>query len=366
MESKNINYLPALDHIRAYAALLAVFYHGLQLFWHQEAYGELFRPTHWLAVDNPLLAVIVEGHTAVALFMVLSGFIFTYGARGRNVVYHRFIFNRFLRTYPLFLVLIVVGLSVLPQNFNWQALLTTLFSFANMPNHLNVPPFSAMFWAVSVEWHFYLLFPFLLLFLNQYGRGYLLGLILLFLLFRLMGYLLTDQTVQLSYFTIVGRMDQFLIGMLAGYWCSQGSINRIKSWSFPLSGLLAVMILYFFHRTGGWPVENPYRILWTTLEGMVWALFLVSYLSFARLIPEKLSRGIASVGIISYSVYLIHFVIIYLLVTKGWYLDFGLSVIMNALLNTLILALPSTLLISALSYYLIERPFLRLRTKYYR
>ncbi len=366
MESKNINYLPALDHIRAYAALLAVFYHGLQLFWHQDSYGELFDATHWLSVNNPLLAVVVEGHTAVALFMVLSGFIFTYGAQGRQVIYHRFIYNRFLRTYPLFLLLIVIGISVLPQNFSIQGLLTTVFGFANMPHHLSIPPFSAMFWAVSVEWHFYLMFPFLLLFLTQYGRGYLLGLILLFLLYRLVGYWMTGEAVQLSYFTIAGRMDQFLLGMLAGYWCCQGHGYRLKSWSFPLFGVLAVLLLYLFHKSGGWPEENLLRVFWTTIEGLVWALFLVSYLAFAEKIPAILSKGIASIGVVSYSIYLIHFVVIYLLVSKGWYVQFGYSGVINAMLNTLLLALPVTLLVSAISYYLIERPFLRLRVKYYR
>ena len=96
MQSSNIAYVPALDHIRAYAALLALFYHGLQLFWHQAAYGSLFDATHWLATGNPLLALLVEGHTAVALFMVLSGFIFTWGAKGRNIVYRSFIRNRLL------------------------------------------------------------------------------------------------------------------------------------------------------------------------------------------------------------------------------------------------------------------------------
>ena len=121
MQSSNIAYVPALDHIRAYAALLALFYHGLQLFWHQAAYGSLFDATHWLATGNPLLALLVEGHTAVALFMVLSGFIFTWGAKGRNIVYRSFIRNRLLRTYPLFIALIVLGISAMPEHFGWPA-----------------------------------------------------------------------------------------------------------------------------------------------------------------------------------------------------------------------------------------------------
>ena len=56
MQSSNIAYVPALDHIRAYAALLALVDHGLQLVWHPAVHGAVFAASHWLATGNPLLA----------------------------------------------------------------------------------------------------------------------------------------------------------------------------------------------------------------------------------------------------------------------------------------------------------------------
>lgn len=366
MQSSNIAYVPALDHIRAYAALLALFYHGLQLFWHQAVHGAVFDASHWLATGNPLLAVVVEGHTAVALFMVLSGFIFTWGAKGRNIVYRSFIRNRLLRTYPLFIALIVLGISAMPERFSWQALLTTVFGFANMPGHLDISPFSAMFWAVAVEWHFYLLFPFLLLFLNGRGAGYLLGLIALVLAWRSIAWLLTGEVRELAYFTIAGRLDQFLIGMLAGAWCAREDSVPAPAWIFPVVAVLVIAAVWLFHRAGGWPQDNALRIAWGTVEAALWAAFLVAYLGFARLIPAPVSRLIASVGIVSYSIYLLHFVVIYVIAVKGWYLDFATGPVVDALLTTLLLATPVTLVLAALSYHLIERPFLALRSSYYR
>ena len=366
MQSSNIAYVPALDHIRAYAAVLALFYHGLQLFWHQAAYGSVFDASRWLATDNPLLALIVEGHTAVALFMVLSGFIFTYGARGRNVVYWRFVRNRLLRTYPLFVALIALGISAMPDRFSWQALLTTVFGLANMPGHLDIAPVSAMFWAVAVEWHFYLLFPFLLLFLNGRGPAYLALLVLLVLAWRGIAWLLTGEIRELAYFTIAGRLDQFLIGMLAGAWCARHGTERVSPWLFPAAAALVLAGIWLFHRAGGWPQDNALRIAWGTVEAALWAAFLVAYLGFARLIPARVSRLIASVGIVSYSIYLLHFVVIYLITVKGWYLVLGTGPVVDALLTTLLVATPVTLLLSALSYHVIERPFLGLRSSYYR
>ena len=108
------------------------------------------------------------------------------------------------------------------------------------------------------------------------------------------------------------------------------------------------------------------RIVWTTIEGAVWAVFLVAYIGFARLIPTRLSRLSASVGIVSYSMYLLHFVVIYIVTVKGWYLDLPTGPVADALLTTLLVVTPVTLALSALSYQVIERPFLALRTRYYR
>ena len=105
MRSPNIRYLPAIDHLRACAALLIVLYHGLHLFSYQARFQASFGIDHWLQPGNVLLAALAEGHTAVALFMVLSGFILTLGSLDDAVEYRPFIRNRLLRTYPLFLLL---------------------------------------------------------------------------------------------------------------------------------------------------------------------------------------------------------------------------------------------------------------------
>ena len=97
MKSPNIKYLPAVDHLRGFAAALIVFYHGLHLISYEMKFNAPFSFSPWPETNNPFLAVLIEGHTAVALFMVLSGFIFAYGALGREIAYLPFIRNRFLR-----------------------------------------------------------------------------------------------------------------------------------------------------------------------------------------------------------------------------------------------------------------------------
>src|SRR5690606_8813510 len=80
MRSPNIRYFPAIDHLRAYAAVLIVLYHGLLLLSYQARFLAPFGIDHWLPPGKLQLAPLAEGHTAVSLFMVLSGFILTYGS----------------------------------------------------------------------------------------------------------------------------------------------------------------------------------------------------------------------------------------------------------------------------------------------
>ena len=72
-----------------------------------------------------------------------------------------------------------------------------------------------------------------------------------------------------------------------------------------------------------------------------------------------------ALGTISYSVYLVHYVVLFNLMRFN--LDDTLSVggpVDTALFNTLMLALPPVLIIATVSYLLIEKPFLRLRGVY--
>ena len=83
MRSRNIPYIAGVDHLRTLAAVLIVFYHGQQLFRAHAAGG--LESARYVQTSNPLRAVVCEGHTAVGLFMVLSGFIFAFGSRGCDV-----------------------------------------------------------------------------------------------------------------------------------------------------------------------------------------------------------------------------------------------------------------------------------------
>lgn len=369
MQSSNIKYLPAIDHLRAYAALLIVFYHGLHLFSYQIRFQRPFSFDNWLQTKNLLIAFINEGHTAVSLFMVLSGFIFVYGVYGRKIDGKRFIYNRLLRTYPLFLVVIFIGMICYPHNVNLTALAKTLFGFANQSGCLYLGPLSAMFWAIAVEWQFYILFPILLLLLNR-NLLLIFGLIAVFILLRIALYWKGYSARDISYITIFGRMDEFLIGMITAALVRKTNDHKKQVGFQPnlklliISLLVILLSMFGFHLAGGWPVEARFKILWPTYEGTMWAFFIVTYLKNADGIPIKLSDWISRVGMISYSIYLIHFTVIYLFIQHNLFLTVSDNVKISALFNTLLFVLPVVVGVSGLSYRYIEKPFLDRRVKY--
>ncbi len=365
MRSSNIKYLPEIDHLRAYAALLIIFYHGLHLYAWKFRFNSPFSFSEWPQTANPIKAFLLEGHTAVAFFMVLSGFIFTLGCYRHKISYPGFIRNRFLRTYPLFLFMLVLGILIYPQQFNLEGLFRSLFFLGNYPGALSLGAFSAMFWAIAIEWQFYLLFPLFLWLLNRYGVTLLFLLISLMVLLRL-SLLVQGQDLQLlAYMTIWGRLDQFLIGMLvAVYYKTRFQPSRKWDLMMLVSLLTLAVSLTVYNQLGGWISHGGWKFIWPTWEAMIWGLLIISYCSAAKHIPEIFSKSLAAIGTISYSLYLIHYLIINELISRQWFLTISSAPMWNALANTILIALPLTLLISALTYRWIEKPFLSRRGKY--
>jgi peptidoglycan/LPS O-acetylase OafA/YrhL len=366
MKGKNITYMPAVDQLRAIAALLIIFYHGLHVIGYQLRFGQPFTFDNWLHSDNPLLAALIEGHTAVALFMVLSGFIFTYGARDSTVRYSGFIVNRLLRIFPLFLLLYMTAVYLFPERYTLLGLVQGILLQNNLPGATFIEPFTSLFWTISVEFQFYLIFPFLLRFHRQGGPAYLPMLIGLFLLIRLIGLALGANPRDYSYYTILGRMDQFLFGMMLAHIYRKRPQLPIAPWvGLALSTVGLGIALAGFHALGGYPSTAWYKIIWPTIEAALWACFIYFYLVLFNRPHGWIGRCLAFVGEISFSLYLVHLIVIQLVLRQAVFvLPTNFDTSLNASITTALVVLPIAVALSALTYHLIERPFLNLRQAY--
>ncbi len=367
MESPNRAYLPAVDHLRAFAALLIVFYHSIHLLYPRLAFHRAWQPTDWPLTQNPLLASLVEGHSAVALFLVISGFILTYGSLGRGIRWTEFYWNRFLRIFPLYLFVLLTAANAFPQKFRFPEFLSSAFQFGYLAGGLSYGEWTGVTWSIAVEAHLYLLFPAILHYLNAGRLWPLLRMAVLVWLVRLAALGMGAGILDVTYWTVLGRVDEFLAGAVLAWLVHRHGLPDRLRLLFPVAAVGAVGALWGFHTTGGWPGHQDWRLLWPTVEAVVWTAFVAGYLAFAPLLPGIADTALRYLGKVSYSVYLAHVPVITILAAREWILAVpGFGPFGNALLTAVLVVLPVTVAFSSLTWSTVEAPFLAMRRRYAR
>lgn len=382
MLSKNIKYLVGVDHIRGMAALLVLLYHSTQLIGASivhHGFGFVAQTDYVYTNWNILKSTISEGSFGVALFMTLSGFIFAFGLYKKDLKIKGFFRNRFVRIYPLYIFLIFLSLYLYPslQSNPLESIALSIFPFFNLSTSTSaiittgVIASAGMFWAIAVECQFYLVFPFLMKFLNEHKFKILWGIIGLFTALRLMAYISGDVNMSsFGYYSIFGRMDEFIIGMMAAYFFIRKKrfLRKSPKIYLLLSSIGLILMLFIINRVRqhfGFTVFENFYVILPSIEGLIAASFIVSYVNiFQNKSHHLISRLFAKLGELSYSIYLTHFMIVILITTKLSLPDILGSWWWSALLYGICLVLPLTLGLSLMTYNFIEKPFLQLRKKY--
>jgi len=364
VRSENRGYIPEIDHLRAFAAILILVYHGRQLIGSPLAFSKPFDgDTPWPQTLNPFAALIIEGHSAVSLFIALSGFILTYGMLDKQLSLGNFLLARILRIYPMLLLCLAAAVST--GIIDQMQILNSLLPIS--PLAIVPSPFTAMFWAVKIELQCYLLFPALLWLMKNKGATALVSVLFLVIALRCLSILSTGASPRdLSYWTLLGRIDQFVIGMLAAQYLRQVGLYRLPPIGFVAGISLALGMLVIFNQVGGWRIESFWRVFYPTLEATVWMVFAATYLSFGKQAPAIISTCLVSLGTISYSMYLMHFAVINAVVRNHFWMTISGRPSIDAVISSLLVVLPITLFMAFLTYRLVEKPFMDLRPRYTR
>ena len=359
MRSSNIAYLPRVDHLRCLAAGLVFLFHLFHM-----VYG------HWQPYPQAwAYGWIVEGQTGVGLFFVLSGYLFMTIAlvHGGRISYGQFMRNRFLRIFPLFLFVFFISISMSRDQF--QAADWAYVFFSNIGRAPTSNQFiTGAAWTISVEFTFYLIFPFIARFTLENGYKYLLRLIVLIALFKLGAYFSVENPKHMYYSTVLGRLDQFLVGMVAALISVRlTSVNKqlhtawLAAAMIAVWGSLAMQSHWFSYFSND---QKPvFWIYWGNLEAICWAFLIIGYSHWRGRLPLPIERLLEAGGKVSFSIYLWHALIIFLWVkltghvdwTGVWQLDF---ICQAAVLGMV------TWMVANLSYETIEEPFLNLRRRY--
>ncbi|MDO7135401.1 acyltransferase family protein [Algibacter lectus] len=357
MEKKR---LQSLDFLRAIAIVLVLFRHKY-LFDFTIKLG-------WIGVD---------------LFFVLSGFLVSgllfreYNKQGDFNV-KLFLIRRGFKIYPIYYLSFLLYIPYIYANgkFDFTAILRDLFFVQNYTNNWGYV--YAASWSLAVEEHFYFglcflfvtivkFFPYILLpiknKLNVFEKGILSILLLCFILRVCFNYFYPEFFVK--GFTMSHlRMDTLFFGVLISYWYYYKR-DLLRSWFFNYKKILAFIAFGLLAFT---PFIEPTTSVFVKTIGftllyisfgiiLLFALLDVSlFEKIAKFIGVPLMNFICKVGFSSYSIYVIHTLIIFFvekMMIDNKYIGFTLVLIFSILAG---LVLTKT----------VERYFLKLRDKLYK
>ncbi len=353
MKSTSGEHFIALDHVRAVAAFLVFAWH----FTHGTSGFPV--PFDYVPSVSPL-CILNEGHTGVALFMTLSGYLFARLLESGTIRYKAFVWNRVLRLCPLLVVVIlIVGVGKYLAGEN-------LYEYAgSIAKGLLLPTLPNGGWSITAEFHYYLVLP-LFLWMVRRSRALPLLIVAVALLLRALIYRETGEIQSLSYWSIVGRIDQFALGMVL----CQFRANLAGRHLVAGATMAGFVILYvWFDLKGVFAQDLTYAsssVVWVflpTLEGVAYAVAIAWYESTFRPSRSGLSGFIGRIGEYSYSIYLLHFFFVFqaarfvndsIMNLSNFYVACFWSLV------CFLLMMP----IGHLSYRLIEAPFLKLRKVY--
>jgi peptidoglycan/LPS O-acetylase OafA/YrhL len=372
------SYLPELESLRGWAILLVMAFH---------VDGFILGPTRhatMLGSTSPVLAFVRAGNTGVNLFFALSGFLlslpfFATARGGRPLSLRRYAARRALRILPLYYAAVVATGIVFVVGGTNPLKILPYFLFLNALPGVAPPmlPYSLTWWSLATEAQFYVLLPLLGPSLRwRWVAALVLGAFVAAYGTFLAGWLPPGRVnigeIQAIGTSVIGRGPLFLAGIAAAWlfnrhgaglrsrlgqarWARYGGADLLL-----LAVLLALgMLLSWGLTTGPVAVQMPPLHAWHILEGILWAAVVLLFVTAPlRLKPLLANRVFERLGLLSYSLYLLHVPIILLglrQLRRAGYIGIGWTP--TSAIAVLALALLSVAA-STLTYRFIERPFL--------
>ncbi len=378
-------HFPHFDGLRAIAVLAVVLVHS-------SIYAGVARP------GSAMLPYIERLDVAVPVFLIISGFLLyrpfaVARLEGKPMPsLGLYAWQRGARIIPGYWVALTISalwLTGLPDVLRPSGILT-FYGFGQIYSSATMSHGIPQAWTLCVEVAFYVCLPVWVLALRRVGAGEprrwmrrelsmlaalgaaSLAYNVLVLYSDAAGPLIPTLTPLLT--ALPGYMDQFAVGMalavLSVGWEARGRLPRTLTWLDRWPGIAWLVALAVFlyavkgsglarHAAGGF-THTQYlvrHLLYTLI-----ALGLVMPAAFGDvsrgLVRRFLAlRPLAYLGIVSYGLYLYHALVLAKLYAWGW----GSVHLVHPYVSWLLGCLAATLIPASLSWYLLERPALRLR-----
>jgi peptidoglycan/LPS O-acetylase OafA/YrhL len=341
MKPRNI---PSLDGLRAVSV-------GMVIVAHMS--GDVTQKIPFI----PLWLYVAWGSLGVQTFFVISGFLITLillnelNATG-TISLGRFYFRRALRIFPAFYAYLAAGLALTLAGVFAGEVKAFLVAGTYTTNYLGLnSPLLEHTWSLSLEEQFYLLWPAALLLLGaKKGIKLATWLILLSPLSRIVTYYLAPHHRALVGAMLHSGLDSIMFGCLLALLWHNSRFNEfvrplIRGRVAALSGLFVLVLSPI--------LQAHFRGSYSLVVGLTLnAICLSQILLYVVRVPDSVlgwvlnTRVLRHLGVISYSLYL-------------WQEMFAGE---NSA-RFFPWSLPAILACAELSYWLVERPSLRLRER---
>lgn len=350
--------IPVIQFFRGFSALLVCFFHMKAI----------------LIENDPWPFVFANGSIGVPVFFMISGFIMYYSTVGEEQAgkgIGLFFLKRLIRIVPLYYICTLISILILNQTeyffrFHPEKLLPTIFFYPtgeSMKGASYGMPALAVGWSLNYEMYFYFLIG-IGMFFRRYRWLFVFSIIIFSVFFLPLfthGYVMKDLSGSYDFSFVYPKLMTnpvhlfFLIGVFLGWLYKMSFFRDFRYINFLIFLASLNFILSYF---------NVYKIF---PSGYVSALFNCGILIMVCLWRDKIKtiqppRMFVWIGNISYSIYLIHPLVITGLYhfmhtfkipmqSKGWGYFF--------------LVLLFVFIFSFISYQLIERLLSRFLLKFF-
>ncbi|MEZ5016306.1 MAG: acyltransferase [Flavipsychrobacter sp.] len=375
--ARNSVYFPNLNGVRFIAAL-AVIIHHIEL------------TKYWFGQPNIYTTSFVGGvfgQLGIILFFVLSGFLITYllleeNKQKQHISIKQFYIRRMLRIWPLYYLIVVLGLFILPkihffdipnitthvkEHFATKSAMFLSF-FPNVAYAMYEPvPYSEQAWSVGVEEQFYLLWPVLIALVIKRFRTMrmLLSTIGIYLFIKIavvFAYSLHPENLaidRLYQFWTHFSIDCMAIGGIGAYILFYEKEKILKLlFNKYLQIVPYIALVYITVRGIAVPIFN------SEFYAVIFIVLILNLAANKKTLLRLNYKPLDYLGRISFGLYMFHNIILVMVLRLMLSINKNIYNSLEGNIVYYILSILFTIIIAGLSYRFFEKPFIKAKVKY--
>lgn len=292
LDKEGSSRLASLDGLRGILALSVFFHHSMITYFY-------YITGQWQIPPSGFYTLL--GQLSVPLFFMITGFLFWSKILESEINIKKFFIRRIQRIFPLYIftTLSVILIVFIVSNFtlysDFKSLLIQIsqwfsFTFLGMPDingFKDTFTIESVYWTLKWEWLFYFSLP-LLAFFRKRSFGMLVGLLFISTYFG-------------NIFIFI-----FTLGMLAAFILKFEKLNSIfRRQEFFIGATIAFLLIFIFFDEG-----------YGFLQSLILFVFFLSVLQGNSLYGLLKTRSMRLLGMISYSIYLLHNIVLWIIFNR--------------------------------------------------